>query len=367
MPPHHANTPEHTTNHNLHLHEIVASDLVELAGFIGRISGSDIPISRATDRLSWILLDNPARRSDDSPGWVLRAPSNEIVGCMCCTPQRFCLDERVFTLMMANSFYVDERHRGTGTSIFLKYLQLGRKYPLFVSSANPTVAQMWKKLGAYSLGNSEEEVLAILRWSPLVAESVYRKTNSRFLASAAAMLAPSGAGRPRFKDFSEGDLLPLKTPEEAAEICAEHRSDKLTSCRDLAFLKWRYFSPADSTTKLFAFRPRTSEKPRLVAIRLQCRGYTQQIRALHVLDIWGEPDSHANLYLTVAAALAREYREQADALVFRCLNPEHRQFLESHGFKVRRCVAPIAWCIDKYNLLPTKDWYFVPADGDMFL
>ena len=103
----------------------------------------------------------------------------------------------------------------------------------------------------------------------------------------------------------------------------------------------------------------------MVAVCLQNRGYRQQIRALHVLDIWGEADS--NCYLAIAAGLWREYREQIDMLVFRCLNPEQQQALTARGFKVRPFAAPIAWCIDKHGLLPTKTWYFVPADGDMFL
>jgi hypothetical protein len=84
-----------------------------------------------------------------------------------------------------------------------------------------------------------------------------------------------------------------------------------------------------------------------------------------VLDIWGEADPKT--YLAIAACLWREYREQIDVLVFRCLNPMQQQALTANGFKVRRFAAPIAWCIDKYGLLPSKTWYFVAADGDMFL
>ena len=160
--------------------------------------------------------------------------------------------------------------------------------------------------------------------------------------------------------------MALGSPEEAACVCAEHRSDKITSCRDVPFLKWRYFSRIKPTTRLFAFRPRDGEKKQfMVGVHLQNRGYKQQIRALHVLDIWGEADPKS--YLAIAACLWREYREQIDMLVFRCLNPMQQQALTANGFKIRRFAAPIAWCIDKYGLLPSKSWYFVPADGDMFL
>jgi hypothetical protein len=364
--------PENGIKKNLQLHEIAPSDLEEVARFISRVSGSEMPIPRALERLSWILLGNPARGPGDPLGWLLRAASGEVVGCMCCAPQNFCFGQTTFTLMMANSFYVDDKYRGGGTSILLKYLQLGRRYPLFVSSANATVAEMWQRLGGYPLGNSDREVLGILRWPPLLAETVYRKTASdrmaRFTAALASPLAFPwfGAGRRLLPGNAEGEFVPLGSPEEAAYVCAEHRSDKITSCRDVAFLKWRYFSRVEPMTRLFAFRPRDGEKKQfMVGVHLQNRGYKQQIRALHVLDIWGEANPRTSL--AIADCLWRQYREQIDMLVFRCLNPAQQQALTANGFKVRPFAAPIVWCIDKHGLLPAKTWYFVPADGDMFL
>jgi len=360
--------PESGIRKNLELHEIAPSDLEEVARFIGRVSGSDTPLPRAVERLSWILLENPARGPGDPLGWLLCSPSGEVVGCMCCAPQKFCFGQTIFTLMMANSFFVDDQYRGGGTSILLKYLQLGRRYPLFVSSANATVAEMWRKLGGYPLGNSDREVLGVLRWPPLLAESVYRKTASDRMARFTATLASpwSRARRGLFAGVAEGELVALASPEEAASICAEHRSDKITSYRDVPFLKWRYFSRVGPMTRLFAFRPRAGEEKQfMVGVHLQNRGYKQQIRALHVLDIWGEADPKS--YLAIAACLWREYREQIDMLVFRCLNSTAQQVLTANGFKVRPFAAPIAWCIDKHGLLPAKTWYFVPADGDMFL
>ncbi|MGO9166638.1 MAG: hypothetical protein ACLP56_07180 [Candidatus Sulfotelmatobacter sp.] len=355
-------------NKSLQLHEITPSDLEEVARFISRESGSDTPLLRAVERLSWILLENPALEPGDPLGWLLRAPSGEVGGCMCCAPQKFCFGQTTFTLMMSNSFYVNDQYRGSGASIFMKYLQLGHRYPLFASSTNATVAEMWQKLGGYALGNSDREVIGILRWPPLLAENVYRKTASAFLAQfTAAFASPCFRARRRLiPGTAEGKLRPLTSPEEAAQVCAEHRSDKITSCRDVASLKWRYFSRVDPKPRLFAFCPDGGDNRQfMVAVCLQERGYKQQIRALHVLDIWGEADPQT--YLAIAAGLWREYREQIDMLVFRCLDPAQQQALAAHGFKVRPFAAPIAWCRDKYGLLPAKPWYFVPADGDMFL
>jgi hypothetical protein len=359
--------PQNGIKKNLELNEIVPSDLEEVARFITRMSRCDTPLASAVARLSWILLENPARVQGDPMGWLLRSPSGEIAGCMCCAPQKFCFGQETFTLMMANSFYVDDHHKGSGTSIFLKYLQLGRRYPLFVSSANATVARMWQKLGAYSLGNADHETLGIVHWPPVLAEAVYRKMENEQLARFAAALASPFFRGPRqsLVENVEGELSPLKTAAEAASICAQHRSEKITNCRDARFLQWRYFSRSTSMTRLFAFRPRAGEKQFMVAVNFQNRGYKQQIKALQVLDIWGEADPQT--ILAIASCLWREFGQQIDMLVFRCLNPLQQQALMSAGFKVRPFAAPIAWCIDKFGLLPAKTWYFVPADGDMFL
>ena len=352
----------------LQLQLISPSDLEEVARFISRLSGSDTPLPRAVERLFWILVENPARDSVDPLGWLLRTPTGEVVGCMCSAPQQFCFGEMTFTLMMANSFYADDQYRGRGASIFLKYVQLARRYPLFVSSANAAVAEMWQKLGGYPIGNSDHEILGILRWPPLLGEGVYRKTASDRLARLTVALASPWlrARRQILPEAVEGKLRPIYDPEEAAIICAGHRTDKITSCRNLSFLKWRYFSKVDPTTRLFAFRSLEEDKQQfMVAVRRQNRGYKQQIRALQVLDIWGEarPDS----CLSIASSLWREYRDQIDVLAFRCLNQVQQQALTARGFRVRSFGAPVAWCMDKYGLLPSKTWYFVPADGDMFL
>jgi hypothetical protein len=352
----------------LQLREITPADLEEIARFILRISGSDAPLAHAVKRLSWILLENPARERANPLGWLLRDASGAVVGCMGCAPQKFCFNQKTFTMMMANSFYVDDRYRGSGASLFLKYLQLGRRYPLFVSSANATVAELWQNLGGIALANSDHEVFRILRWPPLLAEGVYRKTSSRgaatFIAALSSPLFPAQhhllPGSPQEK------LSPIHTLEDAYRTCANHRSDTITSCRDIPYLRWRYFSHDASNTRLFSYSPNAAENQAfMIGVRLQNRGYKQQIRTLQILDVWGESD--AKMYLAIADQLCREYREQIDMLVFRCLDPTQQQFLTNHGFKVRSFAAPIAWYIDKSGLLPANSWYFVPADGDMFL
>ena len=351
----------------IHLHEIQPSDLEEVARFISRVSGSNTPIAVALERLRWIVLQNPAREPTYPLGWILRTDAGEIAGSLCCAPQKFCLEQKKVTFMMAHSFYVDEQHQGGGASIFLKYLRLGRDYPLFVSSANPIVAEMWGKLGGFSLGNSDHEDLGIVGWRPLLAESVYRKTGSDRLAHfASTLIAPwFGVRRQLLPRVADGELSRLDTAEQAAGVCSEVLSEKITACRDAAFLQWRYFSGPDRKTRLFAFLLRSGERKSMVAVEIQNRGYKKQIRALQVLDIWGEAGPEA--CLSIADCLWREYRQQIDILVFRCLDPAQEKALKANGFRLRSFPAPIAWCIDRHGLLPSRSCYFVPADGDMFL
>jgi hypothetical protein len=358
--------PQDGLKKNQSLQEIVPSDMEEVASFIGRESSSKMTGAAAVDRLSWILLENPARERGDPLGWLLRSSSGDIAGCMCCAPQKFCDGQTTFRLAMANSFYVSDEYRGAGTSIFLKYLQLGRRFPLFVSSANTVVAGIWHRLGAYPLARSDHEMLGIVNWKPALEEAVYRKTSSEPIARLSSAFVASFFRARRLSSSPGGELLSLTSADEAAKLCAEHKSDKITNCRDAAFLKWRYFSRPEPLTRLFAFSSADGNNQRfMVAINFQTRGYKQQVKALHVLDIWGEPSTET--LLAIISSLWREYRERIDLFVFRCLNPMQEQVLQSVGFKSRSFAAPIAWCIDKPGLLPSKQWYFVPADGDMFL
>jgi hypothetical protein len=353
------------TTNNLKLCEIQPADLAEFAQFIqSQMSPAGPQLNALFDRLRWILLENPVRDPAEPLGWFLRGPGGKVAGCMGCTPQKFAVGETICTVMVSTSFYVDPANHGAGTSIFLKFLQMGRRYPLLVSSASPTVATMWQKLGAYSIGRSGQEILGILNWKPVLEEALYRKSKSAFLGRAASALVSPVVNvlrRPRL-DIAVCELQRLNRPEEAASLGRRQPPDRVTSLRDSAYLKWRYFS-TDPTTRAYAFRASQGAEPHLVTVNLRPRGYKGQITALHVLDIWGAPAPE--LYSKIAACLAHEYRDQIDMIAFRCLGQAGQEALQSKGFVVRSFAAPIAWCIDKFGLLPSKQWYLVPADGDM--
>jgi hypothetical protein len=98
-------------------------------------------------------------------------------------------------------------------------------------------------------------------------------------------------------------------------------------------------------------------------VNLRARGGRGQVRALMVLDYWGAlpPGAIAD----VARQLAALYRERADVIVFRGQPAARQRVLREAGFVRRALPRAIGVCIDRHDLLPTRSWYMVPADGDM--
>ena len=84
-------------------------------------------------------------------------------------------------LMGSSSFYVDDRHRGQGGRIFLKYSRMANQWPLFGTSANAEAAALWKAAGAKPIPYSDRELFGVLHWPPVAEEVVHRKYSNRFL------------------------------------------------------------------------------------------------------------------------------------------------------------------------------------------
>ena len=267
--------------------------------------------------------------------------------------------------MGSSSFYVDDRHRGQGGRIFLQYCRLARQWPLFGTSANPEAAALWKAAGASPMPHSDSELFAVLRWPPVVEEFVYRRSSNRVLTRLAGSPISQLAAlvRPLQIDTVPPDALQLLTSaEQVNDLRVHYPSVKLTSLRDLAYIRWRYFSRRDATTAAFAFRSHSPDQEILVTVNQRTRGYRDQIKTLNVLDVY--PEVPPEEWLRMVGALAAHYQKTVDAIVLRNQGPDRQQALRQRGFQRRQFDAPIGWLLDKANLLPTKDWYPVPADGD---
>jgi hypothetical protein len=345
--------------------ELVAiseSGIADLADFVAAQSGRTRETVEA--HLRWFLLENPARRPLDPVGFGLRS-RDQLVGCILCSPQAFRFEKEKLLLMGSSSFYVDERHRGHGGRIFLQYSRLGKQYPLFGTSANTEAAALWKAAGASPIQGSDGELFGVLRWPPVVEEFAHRRNPSRALSRLAGSSISNLAKlvRPlKLDGGASAALQPLASPEQATSLSLDEPSAKLTAARDLTYIRWRYFSGGDATVAVFAFRSRQPDREILVTVNQRPRGYRGQIKTLNVLDVY--PEVPPDEWLRIVEALIARYGKIVDAVVLRSQDPRRRKVFCERGFQWRAFDAPNAWFLDQAGLLPTNDWYPVPADGD---
>jgi hypothetical protein len=341
---------------------ILENDIADVARFIAAQSGRTAETVEA--HLRWFLLENPARRPQHPLGFGLRS-AGELVGCILCSPQAFRFENERILLMGSSSFYVDDRHRGHGGRIFLQYCRLGNQWPLFGTSANAEAAALWKAAGATPIPYSEGELFGVLRWPPVVEEFAHRRHASRVFSRLAGSPISHLAGlvRPLNIDRDAPETLqPLISAEQVADLSLQDSSAKLTALRDLPYIRWRYFSGRDPTVAVFAYRSRQPDREILVTVNQRARGYRGQINTLNVLDVYPEVPPHE--WLRIVGALTVSYKKAIDAVVLRSQNAELRKVFCGKGFQPRSFEAPNGWVLDKGKLLPTQDWYPVPADGD---
>ncbi len=337
-------------------------DLAELARFVAAQSGRTVDAVEGHFR--WFLLENPARQPQDPLGFGLRS-ADQLVGCILCSPQDFCCESRKIRLMGSSSFYVDDQYRGHGGRIFLQYSRLAKQWPLFGTSANADAAALWKVAGASPIPHSDAEFFGVLHWPPLVEEFVHRRYSNPLLARLAATSISNLVAllRPLKIDGSISNALELLTSaEQVNDVVVQDSCAKLTAMRDSAYIRWRYFSGQDASVAAFAFRSRKPDRQVLVTVNQRIRGYRDQIKTLNLLDVY--PEVPADEYLRIVGALIDRYRKTVDTIVLRSQNLSQQKYFCERGFQRRSFDAPTGWFLDKAGLLPTHDWYPVPADGD---
>ena len=341
---------------------LTEGDLCEIARFIAAQSGQTGETEEAL--LRWLLLENSARLPEVPLGFGLRA-EGELVGCILCVPQAFRLGSEKILLIGSSSFYVDNGYRGHGGRIFLKYSRLATHWPLFGTSANAEAAALWKAAGARPIPYSDGELFGVLHWPPFAEEFVHRRLSSRLLSRLAGSSVSNLARmfRPLKIDGGESDALrKLTSAEQVNDLPIHPPSTKLTSSRDVSYIRWRYFSGRDTTASTFAFRSRKPDGEILVTVNQRTRGYRRQINTLNVLDVY--PEVPLEEWLRIVGALIAHYGKSVDAVVLRGQNPDQRNLFCRKGFQWRAFDAPTGWILDKANLLPHHEWYLVPADGD---
>ncbi len=243
---------------------LTETDIAEVAAFIA--SQSERNEASVEAHLRWFLLKNPARRREDPLGFGLRS-ANQLVGCILISPQVFRYGTNKILLLGSSSLYVDQQHRGHGGRIFLQYCRLGKKHPLFGTSANPDAAALWKAAGAHPIPYADGELFGVLHWPPMAEEFAHRRFSNPPLTRLAKSSISSLAGilRPLKIDLCHADALqPLTSAEQANDLlggeAANEKFPKLTATRDLPYLRWRYFSGRDSTVAAFAYSCLQPEK-----------------------------------------------------------------------------------------------------------
>jgi hypothetical protein len=341
---------------------ILEKDVAEVAGFIAAQSGRS---KEAVDaHLRWFLLENPARRPQDPLGFGLRS-GDQLAGCILCSPQAFRFENEQIVLMGSSSFYVDERHRGHGGRIFLQYSRLANQRPLFGTSANADAAALWKAAGASPIPGSEAELFGVLSWPPVAEEVAHRRGASRLLSRVAGSPVSHLAAlvrRLKVECDASDALRTLTSAEQITQLLLNNSSAKLTAMRDLSYIRWRYFSGRDASVAVFAFRSRAPDREILVTVNQRTRGYRGQINTLNVLDVY--PEVPPEEWLRIVGALIARYKKTVAAVVLRNQDAERQKLFLEKGFQRRIFEAPNGWFLDKAGLLPTRDWYSVPADGD---
>jgi hypothetical protein len=346
--------------------EISETEIVEVAGFIGSQSGRKS--GSVESHLRWFLLENPARNPQAPLGCGLRSPQGQIVGCILYVPQVFRFQQKTHLVIGSSSFYVDERYRGSGGLVFLRFSELGRKFALFGNSANADAAKLWRARGAVPISNSDHELFGVLRWTGMIEEILHRGGVPNALARmtshpAARIVRPFK--RLYLDDARRGDLSLLTSAEQVLKLPLLGPTLELTAHRDLPYIKWRYFSGRDDTAAVFAFRDPANGSDVLVTVNQRPRGYRGQITTLNVLDIY--PSVTAEVCVSIVGALLERYRGTVDAIVLRGFDKTHQDMFCRRGFTRRQFQAPNGWFLDKSGFLPTRDWRLVPADGDWLI
>jgi hypothetical protein len=298
----------------------------------------------------------------------LRSPQGQLVGCILCIPQTFRFQQQTLPIVGSSCFYVDKRYRGSGGLIFLRFSELGRKWPLFGNSANADAARVWKARGAVPIPYSDHELFGVLHWRGVIEEGLSRRGAPKTLARMAgvpAALVVRPFKRLKLKASRPEDLVPLASAEHVMQLPVHGPAPELTANRDLRYIRWRYFSGRDATVAVFAFRNKQVESDVLVTVNQRPRGYRGQIRTLNVLDIY--PAVMPEVCVSIAAALVERYRGAMDAIVIRGLDEARQDVFRRLGFMRRQLDAPNGWFLDKSGFLPTRNWYLVPADGDWLI
>lgn len=343
------------------IRELEPGDLPDLVRFYAAQSTADHsergdPVAH----LRWLLFENPERIAGIPLGWIARDVDGRVVGALLCWPQRFRSGASEHVVLASGGYYVDAAHRGLGL-LLLRRLLAVKGHAIVSTTMNEASGGIYERYGGYPIPRTDRELFGVLRWPPLVEELLLRRSVPAWVARPVARLAALRPAAIRRGDA--GRLRRVTSPDEieSEALAAPPELDaQLVAVRSRDFLRWRYFGGQDATRALFVYRGERGCA--LVGAYCRWRGVAQQIRTLMLLDLWGSLPPEETPAL--AAALAATYAGRIDAIAIRGLLPEREAILRANGFVARGLPRATGVCIDAAGVLPTRDWYLVPADGD---
>lgn len=266
------------------------------------------------------------------------------------------------TALMSCKFFVDEPYRGLGLGLFMRFLKLGKRFPLLATTANVASGALFAQFGGYAIAGAEHTMLGVRRPAPLAEEWVHRRGGrprlARTLALPLRIVRRRLARRPA--RGARGELIPLREAADLLELDPPRPAHSLTVVRDRAYMEWRYFG-GETSAGVFRFQgPRVADQ--IVAVDTFRAGHRSQIRVLNVLDVW--PPTTPESVTPMVAALADRYEPEFDVIWLRGQPPPVEDALRRSGWLRHDFPAPLAWCIDRAAVLPTRNWYLMPAQSE---
>jgi hypothetical protein len=346
--------------------EITEAEIPQVAEFLAR----QVPVGEATtanplppvDRLRWLLLENPARSAEVPFGWRIMSEGGAVVGAAICTPMRIHSRNVELTALMFSKFYVDVSYRGMGLGLLMRFIRLGRRYPLFCTSTNAVAGAMFEKLGALPINGLDHTMLGIACPGPLLEEWIYRRSHLKSAARIVSIGTGFLPGRIRrlTRGSSAAALVPVSRVDELSALATSPANDVTAVIRDRDYLHWRYFAgQRDKDVYRFTY---PDEPDRLIVVNQTRAGHRGQIRVLNVLDVW--PPTSADSAPALCAALSLRYAKQFDTIWLRSQPPAAEDSLRACGFIRRTFPAQLGWYIDSQNRFPTKNWYVMPGESE---
>jgi hypothetical protein len=322
------------------IRELYRQDIAQTATFLAAQTGSSPQSLEA--RLSW-LSENPASQPDIPLGIGAYQQAN-LCGTMIFIPSRFSDGRTVRTCVLSALFYVDERARGVGLPLFLKFRSLSAKYPLYAATANVASAPMWQRLGGIAIEGSDREFVRVHRWVPILQE-VFHIRRVEKSAADVDLSIPTGTKVP---------LVPLQVSELAADTTSASQSRGFEMVRDPALLSWKLYAMGQ---KVYRFDSGSSSC--FCVFQQNRRGYRQQVSSTEIIDLWGRVK--AEDWTSFVGSIRRMF--SPDVITFRGCSPVARLGFSTPGFLGRKFKTHTAWLMDPSQLLEGR-FLYSPLAGE---